>query len=247
MLKKYFEFKEEIFDTIKSFYIHPDLNEDIWTNEDIDSTTRLELIEIAKDYATSIQLDLEIITDIILTGSLCGFNYSKYSDFDVHILIDYKNVNSDVDMVKRYLNYTKRLWNMEHNITIKGYDVELYCQDINEKHVSNGQYSLLRNEWIKKPSKEAHFMDEQLIKEKAELIMSIIDDIELSYEKGHKYKELEPQIKMISKKISDNRKAGLEKEGEHSVENLVFKLLRRNGYIKKLLDLKIKIYDSQFN
>jgi hypothetical protein len=34
------------------------------------------------------------------------------------------------------------------------------------------------------------------------------------------------------------RKAGLEKEGEFSAENITFKILRRNGYLKKLFDLK---------
>ena len=244
-IKKYFEFKEERFAPLKSFYLKDELNTDVWTNNIIDDNIRQELLEIAQDYYTSIQLDAKVI-DIILTGSLCGYNYSKYSDFDLHVIIDYNEVNPDLEMVKRYLNYTKKLWILEHNIIIKGYDVELYVQDVNETHISSGQYSLLHNEWIKVPSKENYSIDEKSIKDKSELIMNIIDDIHLSYKNGLTFKELDPQIKMITKKISDNRKAGLEEEGELSIENLVFKLLRRNGYIKRLMDLKIKIYDNQF-
>ena len=221
------------------------MNNDIWTDLSFDDNIRMELLKIAEDYYASIELDNEII-DIILTGSLCGYNYSKYSDFDVHIIINYEKVNPDIEMVKRYLNYTKRLWALQHNIVIKGYDVELYCQDIYENHVSSGQFSLLNNKWIKVPSRQDYTIDENLISEKSELIMGIIDDIKKSYDNGSTYSDLEPQLKMIWKKISDNRKAGLEKEGELSIENLVFKLLRRNGYISKLLDLKIKIYDNQF-
>lgn len=246
MIKKFFEFRQENYEPIKSFHLHEELNSDIWIGEALDENIREELVQIGKDYFDSIELDDEIL-DIILTGSLCGYNYSKYSDFDVHIIIDYEKVNPDLKLVKKYLAYTKKLWSLQHNIYIKGYDIEVYCQDINETHVSNGQYSLLKNEWIKKPSKDNTIIDEKLINEKTELIMSIIDDIDKAYKNGEIYSELEPQLKIIWKKISDNRKAGLEKEGELSIENLVFKLLRRNGYIQKLMDLKIKIYDDQFN
>jgi hypothetical protein len=39
-------------------------------------------------------------------------------------------------------------------------------------------------------------------------------------------------------KIKKLRKAGLEENGEFSTENLVFKVLRHTGYLKKLYDLK---------
>ena len=53
-------------------------------------------------------------------------------------------------------------------------------------------------------------------------------------------------LKKVWKKIKEGRKAGLEKEGEFSIENLVFKLLRRNGYIQKIMDIRRKAYDKQF-
>jgi hypothetical protein len=237
MIKKYFEFMEnsDRFGPMNSFYIHKNLNSDIWNEEILDDNIRQELLEI----------EIEIY-DIILTGSLCGFNYSKYSDMDVHIIVKTDGTN----LLKRYLDYSKKLWNIQHNINIKSFDVEVYCQDYDEyeseKDMDSPQYSLLKNEWIKKPSKEYRKIDHDAIKEKSELIMDMIDDIESQYSMDASYFDLEPKIRNVWKKISDNRRAGLEKEGEFSIENLVFKLLRRNGYIKKLLDLKIRIYDEQF-
>jgi len=246
MIKKFLEFKEDNFEPIKSFYLHDELSTDVWTDFVIDENIREELVKIGKDFFDSLELKVDI-KDIILTGSLCNYNYSKYSDFDVHIIIDYNEVNDDTEIVEKYLGYAKKIWVMEHNILIKNYDVEVYCQNIHEVHIANGQFSLLNDKWIKKPSKENFKPDEQLIREKAEIIMEIIDDIEKMFNSGKTYDELLPKIKVIWKKIKDNRKAGLEKDGELSTENLVFKLLRRNGYIEKLLDIKVKSYDQQFN
>lgn len=233
------------FEPIKSFYLHDELNSDIWSGTSLDETVRQELLKIAQDYFKSLEVDLQI-HDIILTGSLCGYNYSKYSDLDVHVVIN----TDDSNLLKRYLDYSKKLWNIQHNINIKGFDVEIYVQRYDEyeeeKNMDSPQYSLLKNEWIKYPSKSNQIIDEESIKDKSELLMDMIDDIEGQYKMGATYDDLETKIKNVWKKISDNRRAGLEKEGEFSIENLVFKLLRRNGYISKLLKLRTKIYDEQF-
>ena len=54
------------------------------------------------------------------------------------------------------------------------------------------------------------------------------------------------KLKKVWKKIKDGRQAGLDREGEYSIENLVFKLLRRNGYIQRVMDVRRKAYDKQF-
>lgn len=76
--------------------------------------------------------------------------------------------------------------------------------------------------------------------------MNQIDEVVHDFEEDYSYQELADKCNRIMKKLKDNRQKGLDKEGEFSIENLVFKLLRRNGYIGKLLDLKSEIYDKQF-
>lgn len=74
----------------------------------------------------------------------------------------------------------------------------------------------------------------------------VIDDI-IDESKEKDYDELEPKIKKVWQKIKNYRKSGLESEsGEFSIGNLVFKLLRRNGYISKVMELKRNLYDKQF-
>ena len=144
------------------------------------------------------------------------------------------------------MDASRWIWNDQHDILISGYEVELYSQNTSEQHTSSGQFSLLNNKWIKKPTKEDFTPDEELIKSKASDIMFKIDDMESDLENDYNYEKLSEKVLKIWKKVKDNRQKGLDKEGEFSIENLVFKLLRRNGYIKKLLDLKSNVYDKQF-
>ena len=48
----------------------------------------------------------------------------------------------------------------------------------------------------------------------------------------------------MKEKLGDMRRAGLERSGEYSAENLAFKLLRRTGYLKKMYDAYDSDYDS---
>lgn len=250
MISKFLEFKEsqgEEFKPIKSFYLKDTLNSKIWSDFEINEDVRESLLTIANDYFEHLDLGDDVeIDDIILTGSLANYNWSEYSDFDLHIIFDFKQINEDTDLVKKFLDAAKKIWNDEHDILILGYEVETYCQDKSEKHLASGQFSLLDNKWIKKPSKEDFTPDEDLIKRKAQTIMSKIDDVEIDFRNHFNYEDLSEKLKKVWKKIKENRQKGLDKEGEFSIENLVFKLLRRNGYIGKLLELRTKIYDKQF-
>jgi hypothetical protein len=242
------EFKQaqpEEFKPIKSFYLKDSLNEKIWDGEDMDQGIRSDLISIAEDYLEYLEVDVKV-KDIVLMGSLANYNWSSYSDFDVHIIFDFSEVNEDEEFVAKYLDAKEKIWKFRHELMVAGYEVELYAQDTSDKGVSSGQFSLLRNEWIRKPSKEDFEPDEELIKRKSKVIMEQIDEVEHDFEKNYSYQELADKANRIMKKLKENRQKGLDKEGEFSTENLVFKLLRRNGYIGRLLDLKSKIYDKQF-
>jgi len=252
-LSKFFEFLNQYdLEILKSFKIKNKLNPEIWDNYKIDENIREKLIKIAKDFYESVELKAEI-KDIVLCGSFCNYNWSeKYSDFDLHIIIDYTDVNKDKDLVKKICDYAKNYWNTEHNIKIKGHDVEVYIQDINDLEDSiksgkmGGVFSLLNNKWIKKPTKKKFNINDDLIIVKAESIIKQIDYIDKIKDEEN-YDDLKDIIDKISKKIKNYRKSGLEsKEGEFSIGNLVFKFLRRSGYIKKLHDIKRYVYDKQF-
>lgn len=247
MLKKFFEFKEsDIKDPIKSFYLKDDLNPRIWDGFDINQEVREQLLQIAQDFYESLELDAEI-KDIVLTGSLANYNWSeKYSDYDLHILVDFEDVDDNEELVKKYVDAAKMNWNEKHDIIIEGYEVEIYVQDIDEPHQSSGIFSLLKDKWKVRPSKVDFKIDEKTIEKKARTIMTIVDDIESQIDED-KYDKFIEKINKVWEKIKKLRKSGLASEsGEYSTGNLIFKLLRRSNYIGKIMQLKKKSYDSQF-
>lgn len=245
-LNKFYEFVQSDLEPVKSFRIKDELNPKVWDNEEINQEVREQLLQIAEDFYGGTDLEADV-KDIILTGSLANYNWSeRYSDYDLHILIDFDDVNEDVELVKKFVDGAKNIWNNQHDITIKGYEVEVYIQDVDEPHKSSGVYSLLNDEWNVKPSKVDFEPDEEMIREKAKTAMMMIEDLETQIDED-KYEKFQDKLKKVWKKIKDYRKSGLESEGgEFSTGNLVFKLLRRNGYIGKVLKMKRQSYDQQF-
>jgi len=183
-----------------------------------------------------------------MTGSLANYNWSEFSDVDLHIMYDFNESGDKKDLVAELFKLKKTLFNSTHDITVKGYDVELYVQDTNEPHISSGVYSVLYDEWINEPSPEEVTIDEAKLKEKVEQWTDMIDLVISDIEEGDE--DLHQSIDKIDKlkdKLKKYRSCGLEKNGEYSYENLVFKFLRRNGYIQKLFDFENDIIDKKLS
>jgi len=219
-------------------------------NNTINSEIRDKLLIIAKEFYNGLEFPKELIKDIQLTGSLANYNYNEYSDYDIHIIIDFKDVNKDVDLVKMALDGEKFIWNLRHNITIKGHEVEMYVQDVNEQHTSSGLYSLLKNIWIKVPKYNPSEVDEKDVMLKFNTYKKIIKrfytEMNKKLSKNYAYK-LHIAAKKLFEKIKEERKEGLKEEGELSIENIVFKLLRNSNEIELLVKVINGSYDQIFN
>ena len=199
------------------------------------------LLEVSNDFIESLGVEF-FIHDVVLTGSLANYNWSQYSDVDLHILIDFEESKYEMDILKEFFDAKKNVWNEKYDIKIKGYDVEVYVQDVNEEHVSSGVYSILHNKWIVEPEKDKPNIDDRKILEKGEEFGKKIDRL------VQNPKEITiDQLEDLRKKIKEFRQSGLESGGEYSYENLTFKLLRRNGYIQKLLRLKTQLTDKKLS
>lgn len=231
---------------VKSFKTKDHLSDDIFVKKDGEHIMRDEvrdkLLKITDNFMDFLGIEF-FIHDIVLTGSLANYNWSEFSDVDLHILIDFEDTKYNTKLLKEFFDSKKGLWNEKHNIKIKGYDVELYVQDVNEPHVSSGVYSILNNKWDVKPEQNTPNIDDRKIIEKGEEYANLIDDIVRNSKKS----DVSKKIDSIKNKIKKFRQCGLESGGEYSYENLTFKLLRRNGYMKKLLDLKTKSTDKKLS
>ena len=127
---------DELFDklypnqiNLKSFEVKKSLNPQIWKNGILDSTIRKRLIEIAKEFITTIKIEKLPIIDIFMVGRSASYNWSKYSDIDLHILVDFSKIKdiTNEDVLKDYFSCKKNDWNNKHeDLTIHNYPVELY-------------------------------------------------------------------------------------------------------------------------
>lgn len=216
----------------------------VWdqTGEDyqLKDDVRKALLAIAEDFIEKnvTENDLSLtIKDVILIGSITNFNWTPYSDFDMHIIVDFAELDMSTEDAKVLVDGLKSSWNKEHAITIKGHPVELYIQDITEKAVSMSSYSVKNGEWIKKPTKQKPTFDKEFIKRKHSQIKRKLDDMLKN--------PSEEKLEEMLERIYDMRQAGLDKKGEFSEENIVFKILRSQGYLDRIRDAVRKVYDAE--
>lgn len=218
------------------------LNPAIWKGEELKPEVKEKLLEAAKSFEKSLKIPTLKVDDIVLTGSAANYNWTSESDIDLHIVADLDQLRKDnPDILDNYLMAKKINWNNTHDVKIYGIDVELYTQDKNEKHTSTGVYSLLNDEWVIKPKHQRPKIDDLSVRLKTAELMNLIDK-----EVDNNCDDLD-EVEKIKEKIRKFRQSGLEKNGEFSVENLVFKTLRNNGYLEKLSDCYIKAVDRKLS
>ena len=229
---------------IDSFNIKPTLNPKVWENPDNPKKSvmvpkvRKALEHIADKFIEYLGDDV-FVEDVILTGSLSNFNWSEFSDFDLHIVVDMDEYGDDDELYKELFNLKKQVFNDKHNIKIFGYDVELYAQDSEEPHISSGVYSIMNNSWVNIPRKSKLEINRKTLEDK---IQNWVEKIDKTIEDGSVKK-----LETLKDKLKKYRQSGLDGDGELSYENLVFKYLRRSGHIQKLFDSLNKSTDKELS
>ena len=232
-------------------YYNDTLHPQFWENFEFKEDVLTPVLKIVEDFVKDdAHISSEMIEDIQLTGSLANYNYSDNSDLDVHILLDFAEINEDEEIVKRALDGKRFIWNLRHDIKFNGHEVELYFQDIHEPHVASGLFSLSGNRWIKKPKYEKPEVDHGDVVKKAESFkkeLDLLDDALDNISDEKEFSLVNKRAKKLKDKIMKMRKEGLAGKGEFSIENLAFKTLRNDKTIARLNDLIIKSYDLMFS
>ncbi len=230
----------------ESFEKNSTLEPHLWQNDKLDPKARQRMIEIAEDFMEGLDVPAAI-EDIRLTGSLANYNWSKYSDVDLHIVVDFSVLDDDLDLVKAYFDGARMRWNSNHNIKIKGYDVEIYVEDKAEKHESSGIYSITNDDWVTIPDPSDVSIDFDTARKKSNSIATKINLLTHIVNNGE-YQAAFRASDTIKKEIRRLRKAGLDSPArEFSAENIAFKILRRENVLEKLNNLKKQAYDSMMS
>ena len=220
-----------------SIAYHDQLNPEVWKGRELRVDVRYKLLEIAKRFIEYLEVPNFKLEDVILRGSLVNYNYTQYSDFDLHIVTDFSTL--DCDITEAFYLAKKKIWNDEHDITIKGHEVELYVEDKAAKNVSEGTYSVLDGKWLRTPKFNPPTINDRAVSAKARDLMTQIN-------RAVKQGSIE-DITRLQDKIRNMRQAGLDAGGEFSTENLAFKIIRNKKFLDKLYKTKNSKVDQELS
>jgi predicted nucleotidyltransferase len=228
---------------LNSFNIQTKLNPEIWQDDKLNKEVRKNLLKIAIDLVEELKQPEIKIKDVLFVGSLANYNWSKYSDVDLHILIDFSKFKEDEEFIKKFFDAQKDLYNQKHDIKIFDFPVEIYFQDVEEKLEASAVYSVKSDKWLEKPEKEKQKLDIPSIKKKAKRIIDQIKDIKKEFDSKN-WEQVVKKADNLKNSIKTKRKSGLENGGEYSTENIVYKILRRTDAIEMINTLKTNAYDN---
>lgn len=220
---------------------HNVLSPKLWSGKNINTDVKPALMKIVQQFFKDIDFQPKVL-DITILGSSCNYNYSKISDLDIHIIVDYPQD----DITYRFLNTSCKNWLSKHTLSFKGFPIELYCQAKNEKISKTAAiYSIQNNKWVREPEKEIpppKFDDPKVLKQAAEIMTRIDAAV------GKKAsKAVEQELLSLKDEIKQLRKKGISILGEYDISNLVFKTLRNNKYMDKLVDRLNEVIDARLS
>ena len=225
---------------IEAFETHNKLNPRLFNNSTMTmrNEVRERLLEIADKFVENLKendVPLKVV-DYWVVGSNAAYNYNDQSDIDVHIIVNMEDIDAPSNILTILYNYAKSDFNSDYDITIRGQEVELYIEDVNTSAVSNGIYSLKKNEWIKKP---------EPLKETSTDVT--LDNLYKEWEDRFEVDIESDNVEQLQEFVDDLyilRKSSLMSEGEFGTGNLVFKELRNQGKLQQIKD-KIKEVESK--
>jgi hypothetical protein len=225
VIKKVFEDIENV--ESNTLQYHEELNHALWDGTVLKPEVRQVLLNIAHAFIKSWHHDEIQVVDITFTGSNANYNWTQYSDIDLHIIYDaYSTISPE--LVADLLREKNGNFKKSHTLQVKGFPVELYPQKVGEPLVAGAVYSLILNQWQRFPEKKPPVRDQADVHMKTKAMVAEIED-------ALNGSDLEA-VEAARKKIYQVRQAGLETSGEMGVENTVFKILRNAGYIQNLRD-----------
>ena len=232
-LREFDEFK--ITDAI---HFSDELNPAIFAGDKMKEDVRIQLLNIAEDFIDHLGIQDLSIDDITISGSSAAFSYTKHSDIDLHILVDFNQFKDD-DVYRELFDAKKVVYNDKHDITIGGFPVELYVQDTNKPVISLGEYSVADDRWLKLPRKRRANFDQEATRLKFEKLYKL-GEFALKSRNSEK-------IENVLKTIKRYRQAGLDLHGEFGPENLAYKALRTKGIVAKLYDELQELHNSRLS
>ena len=216
---------------------HNRLNPKIWgRDEHLLPEVREKLMAIADNFREFLGVGDLDVRDITISGSNAAYSYTPYSDIDLHLVVEF---SADDEVYQELFNAKKYQYNDEHKLSIGGVPVELYVQNAAESPVSQGEYSISREEWIQVPRRKRAKIDDTCVRAK-------VEDLDARIHSAIRSGNAEAMSRLWDK-IKSMRQSGLDAHGEFGCENIVFKILRNKGCIKELRAARTAAQDHELS
>ena len=208
---------------------HDELNPRLWSKEGtLDPEVWRALDRIAKEWGAFAKIPKSAIKDVTITGGNANYNYTKYSDIDLHLIVDKEAIDCPA-VLDEYLQSKKQLWALTHDVKVKGQPVELYAQDYKDTwKPGQGIYSMKQQKWLQKPTPyKIDRRHPEVVRKTKELMFQIDSLINSNSNDVQAFKNLKGRLKGM-------RSSAIQQGGEYAPENLVFKELRNRGYLDRM-------------
>jgi hypothetical protein len=221
----------------RNIAFHDRLNPALWDESDdsMHLPVRVRLLRAAMAFYDYLEMPDLKLSDIVVTGSNAAYNYTELSDIDVHLIVDYSKTTCPA-LAENFFAAKKTLWNVSHNITVRGFNIEMYVEDRRAPAYSNGVFSILHGHWLHHPQPTKPAYDDAAVIAKTEHLADEIDALLDGQPDADR-------LSALMKRLREMRQSGLQAGGEFSTENLAFKSLRALGYLERLRDARTKAQD----
>lgn len=219
---------------------HTKLNPKLWQSDDeLRPEVRDKLIEHAYMFIKSLDITDLPLKDVVITGSNTNLTYTPHSDLDLHIIVDMDTIYKGVDIVNKFFDSRRRLWNQTYDVEIRGITVEVYVEDDDDTVVGNA-YSILTQQWLRREPLIKTQYDDRSVRAKSQSLERVIDRV-------IQRSDAAEDMDQIMNKLRQYRQAGLDNMGEFSTENLVYKSLRNQGLLKKISDRRTELINTKLS
>lgn len=215
---------------------HDELNPAIWDNGMLKPEVKEKILALVEEFQSTLDVPLHVL-DVEIVGSNASYNYTDKSDVDVHIITNFDDYGYPQEFIQAAMNSFKANFNKAYDVDYKGFNVELYVENVNSTPTTNGVYSVIQDKWIKEPQK--------------------LEAIEV---------ELEPALTEYRQKIDSALKSGSAEEinaiidglyvmrrnsllvdGETGAGNLIFKQIRNDGLLDGLKNKKVELRSNELS
>jgi hypothetical protein len=159
---------QELFESV-TVTVNRELNPKLWQGGELDPEVKQHLLKIAEHFETFVGIDLPV-KDLTITGSNANYTWTAHSDLDLHLIVP----GTPSEEQRELYTAKKALWSEQHDIMIRGMEVECYIQGEAEPHHSTGVYSLQNDQWVVKPKKVKPQVDDNAVEAKEQDLINLI-------------------------------------------------------------------------